>query len=250
MRLLCPKCGRAVNVTRRKCSNRRCGFALTLGNVLRFYARRFLRRVRRSAVTRCPNCHELTPIYSRNCVVCDKPVTVQRAVEQTLAPARRHWRNFLDDFWSPIGWLLLGGYLIGSVALFWWLLPQVNTAPLLSLLYHAAITAVFVAVLALVSLWIVPRPVQAAIAQNTSVPVRVGLVFNALALVLGLHLLIGQWWLQALVLTGVFAVLGVAAFILGRLLWPRAQEVRRVHQESQQPASDPIASQGRKASAE
>ena len=245
MLIACPKCGHAAALSATECPE--CGLALTLGSVLGLYAQRLGGWLRRVAVTRCPACGVSNPISAKQCAACGVALTVQLAFEKTTAPARRHWGYFVLDYAPQIRWLLQGTHLFGSLALFLWLLGRVNTQDLIPLALHAAITAVYVAVLVVISLWIVPRPVQSAVAHRTTAAVRVGLIFNLLSLVLGLQFLVARWWLQALIVTGVIVVLCVAAYLLSHLLWPRVAEVRKVFQDSQQAGFDPSAPQGRKA---
>ena len=252
----CPQCGHKVDLRKTLC--RQCGQRLTLGAVLLYYLRRGRARVRRSAVVRCPTCQRKVPITSKTCPHCEEAMTVQLAVQTTLGPPLR-WGRHRWSLVSPqarhglgrgLKFLIQLAFLGASGALLWHQLLTFPVEMTWLLLGRAALSAVLVAVFGLLSFWVVPWPTMVALARRPAPVVRLALVCNSLSLLLWLHTVIAEWWLPALVLAGAFAVLGLAAYVFARLLWPRVTEVRKAVEESRSESFDPSKAQGRSASNE
>ena len=242
MRFVCPNCAHEVKLSQTECPH--CGFRLTLGELLRFYGRRVRARLQEIAV------QQSIPMSAQTCPGCGVAITVGLAAATALAPARRWWHHLPPPFWR---WLRRGVqalYLAFSAVLFWRLLAAVDSSDVWPLLARGAVTALYAAVLALLSLWLVPRRMRDGLAKHTAPLVRAALVLNALALLLLLQTLIGRWWVQALTLAGLFGVACLATGLLSWILWPRVTEVRRVIQEAQPGAFDPSQPQGREASSD
>lgn len=252
----CPQCGHKVDLRKTAC--RRCGQRLTLGAVLLYYLRQGSARIRRSAKVRCPTCQRKVPITSKTCPHCKEAMTVQLAVQTTLGPPLRwgqhRWSlvspQAKHGLWRGFKFLIQLVFLVASAALLWRQLLAFRVEMTWLLLGRAALSAVLVAVLGLLSFWLVPWPMMVAIAKRPAPVVRLALVCNGLSLLLWLHTFIAEWWLQAVVLAGAFAVLGLAAYVFARLLWPRVAEVRKAVEDSRSASFDPSKAQGRNASNE
>ena len=141
-------------------------------------------------------------------------------------------------------------YVALSAVLFWKLLAVVDADNFWALCVRGLVTALYAAVLALLSLWVVPRRLRNGLFHRTAPLTRLALVLNALSLLLLLQTLIRQWWALALIVAGLFGVVYLAAALFVQLLWPRVAEVRKILHEAQPGSFDPSQPQGRKASSD
>ena len=248
MRFVCPNCAHEVKLSQTECPV--CGFRLTLGALLRFYGRRGIAWLRGIAVTRCPQCQQLIPISAKICPSCGVAITVGLATTATLAPARRWWQHLPPPFWRWLGRIVQTLYVALSAVLFWKLLAVVDADNFWALCVRGLVTALYAAVLALLSLWVVPRRLRNGLFHRTAPLTRLALVLNALSLLLLLQTLIRQWWALALIVAGLFGVVYLAAALFVQLLWPRVAEVRKILHEAQPGSFDPSQPQGRKASSD
>jgi hypothetical protein len=240
MKFRCPECNRPVSLFSSSCCG--CGFALTVGSVLRHYRGRVRERVN----FRCPKCQGPVPLTAKACGHCGALITWSAAVEATVAPPRERLHRFMARADSKTKWRLRLCYLLFSVALLCWLLTYVHAQGGEKWVQHAALSAVFLAVFALLVHWAMPRHILQSLYWRAYPLTRLALVCNFLSAMMVLQLVIGVWWGQAAVLAVLFLVVWAAGFLFHRFLLPMAVETERVFVGPDDPHFDTQGPQGRK----
>lgn len=243
MKWACPKCGHACRWLAGACPE--CGFPLTVGAAARHYWHQFQSWLPRVTAVECPQCHQATPLTSKTCVACGAPITVQAAIDETLTPPKRRWARFKRES-SPQTWRRLRRcHFLLSAALLWWLLGYVEQHDPGTWVRHAALSVVYLAVLAFLAAWLAPRHIFFAFSRASRL-LKLSLVLNYLSALVLLQLFIGVWWVRALVLAGLFAVTWLGAVLLCRWIMPVAAETAQVFLGAD-PRFDASAPQGRAA---
>lgn len=138
-------------------------------------------------------------------------------------------------------------YLLLSVSLLWWLLAYVEEKQGSHWVKSALLAVVFLAALGLVSVFLVPRQFIQNLSRRSSRVMKFAFVFNYLACLLLIEIMIGEWWARALILAGLLGVTWLGSWLLCRV-WPMAQQVRGIYDQAQGnwEQFDPSAPQGRK----
>jgi hypothetical protein len=222
MKLACPKCEEPCGLFQNACP--RCGFALTLGSVLAHYRDQFKAR----AAFQCPQCREPVPVTARTCAKCGAPITVRAAIDTTLAPPKRRWREFRRQAGPGTKRSIQWGYLLFSFLLLGGLLTYIAGQPGAVWLPTAALSVVYLAVFGLLALLLVPRRVFRAVYWGASAVMKLSLVCNFLSVMILLQFLIGAWWGQAVVLAILFGVVWLAAYIFHIYVLPMAAATEQV----------------------
>jgi len=239
MKFRCPSCDRPVSLFSGACAN--CGFSLTLGSVLGHYRTRLRERI----AFQCPTCQRPVPVTAKACGNCGALITWNAAVEATVAPPRERLHRFIAQANPTTKRRIQWCYLLFSIALLWWLLAYVDAKGGKEWVQHAALSVVYLAVFALLALWLVPRPVFRALYWQASRLTRLSLVCNFLSAMIVLQLVIGVWWGRAGVLALLFGVVWAAAFLFHRLLLPMAVQTEQVFVGSEDANFDSQGPQGR-----
>jgi len=241
MKLACPKCKRPCGLFQNACEG--CGFAFTLGSALAYYRDQFKAR----AAFQCPQCREPVPVTARTCAKCGAPITVGAAIDTTLAPPKRRWRELRRQArpgtWRRLRW----GYLLFSFLLLGGLLTYIAGQPGAVWLPTAALSVVYLAVFGVLARWLFATAVFRAVYWGRSAVVKLGLVCNFLSAMILLQFLIGAWWGQAIVLAILFGVVWLAAYIFHIYVLPMAAATEQVFIRPGEPDFDSKGPQGRNA---
>ncbi len=246
MKIACPKCESAVSVSQSKCPA--CGFSFRLGDIVTYYWKKTTRWFQFSSELRCPSCHVACPMTARACPACGTGLTVSAAVNETLNPARKRWRAFLDDITPDTKRHVQWVYLLLSVTVLWWLLAYIEEHNASHWLDDALLSIIYLASFGRIALLIVPKRLIRVVARNASLLVKFSLILNYLSLMLTLQIMIGSFWMRATILAGVFFGTFVAAWIFCCLFWPLSLQVRLAFEEENlNKPFDPSAPQGRNA---
>ena len=239
MKFRCPSCDRPVSLFSRACKG--CGFSLTLGSVLQHYRGRVRERVN----FQCPKCQGPVPVTAKACGHCGALITWSAAVEATVAPARQRLDRFTARADSRTWRRLRLGYLLFSVALLGWLLTYVHTHSGEKWVQHAALSAVFLAVFALLVHWAMPRHILRSFYWRAYPLTRLAMVCNFLSATMVLQLVIGVWRGQADVLAILLAVVWAAGLLFHHFLLPVAVRTEQVFVGPDDPHFDTQGPQGR-----
>ena len=244
MRVTSSSCRhRLASLTSTTCAQ--CGMPLTLGTVGRHYGQRFIRWWQQNAVIACPWCRGAAPLYARSCPHCRQTITVQACLGTSLRPLHRRWQRRRPLPTRLTRALAQSAYLLGTLALLAWQFAAVtlNNPVLMGL--RLALSAVILAVAALVSLWVLPRHLFAALSARLSPVHKVGLLANYLSVLLLLQAGIGGWLERSLLFVALLVCTWVAGRVLHRLLWPVTVGVRQIFREQDGGWFDPSQPQGR-----
>ena len=244
MRLASSSCRhRLASLTATTCSQ--CGMPLTLGTVGSHYGHRLVHWWRQNAVIACPWCRGAAPLYARSCPHCRQTITVQACVATSLRPLHRRWQRRRPIPARVSRALAQSAYLLGSLALLAWQLAAATLDEPVLIVLRLALCAVILAVAALVSLWILPRQLFAALSARLSPVLKVGVLANYLSLLLLLQACIGGWLERSLLFVALLICTWVAGWVLHRLLWPVTVGVRQIFREQDGSWFDPSQPQGR-----
>ncbi len=243
----CPRCLQVINLRDGACPG--CGFSLTLGSVLGHYFHRCRSKLPKSPDVQCPNCHHAVPLSAKSCPACNTAITINSAIGSVLEPPRRRWhslRSRIADASPEARRYIQWSYFVLSMALFWWSLHYTERHVDTGWIGPAILSVIFLAAIALLSVFLVPRHVFSAIARHASVIVKLSLIANSLALLVVMQIVISTWWARALTLAGLLAIITGAAYILCRHIWPLTTQVRGVFRQDGTGDFDPSAMQGRR----
>ena len=246
MKIACPRCAHVVGLNSRACS--RCGLAMSLGSVVKYYWKRLWKGVQAAAVVRCGRCSSPVPLRSAWCPVCLSPVTLRSAIDSVVQPSKRNWRWFLaaanasPEAKRRIQWM----YLLFSLSLLWWTLALVEERFAGGLVGHAALATVFLTGLGLLTLLLVPRKLVQTIIRRASALVKLALIANFLTAILTIRMFTTTWKERALILAGLMITAWFAAFLLSRIVWPMKEEFEEFYADKDdQRRFDPTDPQGR-----
>jgi len=137
-------------------------------------------------------------------------------------------------------------YLIFSAASLWWLLAFVEERGGESWPIYMALSIIYVAVIAFLALWLIPRRIFINISRRAAALVKLSLALNGLSATLLIQLFIKGWWVRALTLSGLFLVIWLGAWVFHRFLLTMAAETEAAFLGGSAPF-DHTARQGRSA---
>ena len=227
MNIRCPQCQyHACGFFDRACPQ--CGFPLTLGSLLKFYAARVRVWLRPLSLMQCPHCREAIPLTAKVCPDCGRTPTMQAIMHASVAPARKRLEKWEKAYAqaSPqtkkrIKRRIQWPYLLLSLGLLWWLLAYVEQHAGMRWYGWAALSIIHLAALGFFAAWLFPRPLLRTI-WTASGMMKLSLALNVFSGILLLQLCIGAWQEGAQMLATLFAVVWLSAFLLVGYVWPMA----------------------------
>jgi hypothetical protein len=217
----------------------KCGYALTLGNLLKHTWRRMSGFLSEEPVLRqCPRCGQPVPLNTSICPNEDCRAAIP--VEQSAAAPQSFCRAFLSSVTPALKRLIQWGYLLVSVLALFALLAitdrqQTERWPLL-----VGLSMIYLAVLILLAKVVVPVEVIRDVVRRATGPVKLALICNYFAVLLLLLIVLNTWWTRAIILAVLFGVSWMGMWIFRILLspWPEKKAGPRYH--------DPAHPQGRR----
>lgn len=232
MNFACPKCQQVINLRSKTCPG--CGFPLTLRAVVMFYWKKQRKQYWHPIQVKCPSCGQPSSTTESHCLLCGAPITFDAAVHSVVDPPRRRWREMIANVTPQTGRRAQWLYFLLSLFFLWWLSAYVEEKQRDQWWKYAFLTAIFLAVGGLVTVFVLPRSLVQTIARRFSRLMKLAFISNFLSCVLVVQILIGAWWARALVLAGLMGTVYLAVYILCQLLWPGTQAVRSVYDEAQE----------------
>lgn len=241
MKLLCPNrvCHEVVDWRANQCP--RCGTSLTFGGLSKLYLGRLRKHARSAARIQCPTCRRPVPLSSRVCPHpdCGVAITFGLAVEVTVVPPLLRFQRFADTSPPSIRRRVQRCHLLGSSALFLFMLGYVDVHRTPDLVSEMFLTCFFLVGFLVVLVMVLPRffSYWRAAAPLT----RLGFFVNLLTLPLLMQILIHRFPTRAVLLFLVILVVYVAVeFVIGvQNLIDASENARR--------AFDVMDNQGRRA---
>ena len=209
MRIACPRCP-DLDIRDGKCP--RCGFALTVGDISRFYWGKLIGCFRRKAVISCPSCGHEVAITASVCPSCNQGVTASAVVNNVTEAPRRQFNGLLNGATPGTKRRVQWAYLLASALGLWCLLSYVVEHNE-HWFKNAALSVIYLAVISFIIVLLVPQSVFNALAKRAGWRIKLALIANYLTLLLTMQILIGALWARATMLAGLFVVSYVAVAI-------------------------------------
>ncbi|MFO1458703.1 MAG: hypothetical protein U1G08_04790 [Verrucomicrobiota bacterium] len=135
--------------------------------------------------------------------------------------------------------------MLASVAGFWTTLGVLEARFADEWGMRAALSVVYLAVFFVCALWIIPRSAIVAVGRGTSRPVRLGVLFNVMTVLILFQMFLATWWTRSLMVAGLFGAIFVGAWVFLRFLLPVTVDMVRVFDPSDRNSFDPQDPQGR-----
>lgn len=202
----------------------KCGLKLTVGGLWGYFTATVRRYLAERLGVFCPHCRTLIPAFQSTCPGCGQTLTVDGAFKVTLGPHRRRFHEMVAPTRTNKR-LFQWAYLLFSALVFWMVLGLLEKHYAESWALHALLSVVYLAVLLLVSLWVVPQKAFRAIARTASKPIKLALVFNYLTGLLALQMYLTAWWSRSLMLAGLFVASWFGAWLFVAFLWPMSNVI-------------------------
>lgn len=195
----------------------------------------------------CPHCQQAAPLLAKECPNCKQTITVADAVAETSTAVHGHYHSKFDrpapEFVKRFQW----GYFLLSVALLFVMLSVSGTSSWLEWGWSAGLSVIYLAVIVMLLAWLVHRSKRTT--KPFAIIVRLALVFNVVTFAVLLQLVIRNWWLTFVRLTGVLLMIVCALVLLYRYLWPMKDEFQEALRNQRSPygsSFDHTKPQGRK----
>ena len=224
----------------------KCKMKMTISGLWDYFSKSFRGFCATRLGMRCPRCQVLIPGFQSTCHGCGSTLTVEGVFEETIGPHRKRFKEMVAPTKTNkriFHWV----YLLASALVFWITFGMLERHYADAWVLHAMLSVIYLAVLLLVSLWVVPQKTLYFIARRTAAPVRLGIVFNYLTGLFHLQMYLTAWWSRSLMLAGLLVASWLGALVFLVCFLPTAKDVRNefLPPESSEKSFDPRARQGR-----
>jgi len=193
---------------------------------------------------RCPRCKAVIPAFESQCKNCG--ATLVESIKGAAGRNSERLRKLVAP--TPTKKRLFQWfYFLASVAIAWFILAFLERRYSKDWLLHMSLTPVYLSVFFLLSLWVIPPKTIIAFRQRTSVLVKLGVICNAVTLLMLLQVFLATWWARSLMLATLFIATWLGAWIFWRFLWPMSNIMNTIYTGDVVEEFDPQSPQGRKA---
>ena len=193
--------------------------------------------VRNQLAISCPQCRELIPGFRSQCACCGSILSVGQVVKETLGPHRDRLQGLVRQP-EPISDWFNGSTCWPPWQGFWTTLGVLEARFADEWGMRAALSVVYLAVF-VCALWIIPRSAIVAVGRGTSRPVRLGVLFNVMTVLILFQMFLATWWTRSLMVAGLFGAIFVGAWVFLRFLLPVTVDMVRVFDPSDRNSFDP-----------
>jgi len=187
-----------------------------------------VKRATSGPLVACPECGFPLLLSRRECPKCDKPVTASAALQYVARPAQALIsRGSKGDGHAGkrIGHFVC---LLFSLGFLIYALDQVAELGILGWAKHTIVSLVFVAVVAMLIRFVVPRQVLLILLLRTSWVIKLSMVFTYSAVFLFVWASLGAWWTKAVALATLAIVTSGGVWIFTSLMWPTTLDVTHI----------------------
>ncbi len=156
--------------------------------------------------------------------------------------------GFFGDTKTEKMQILQRSYLYVSIGVLLGTLKFVRAVDQDTWLNHALVTIAYLAILAFLIRWFIPRHIFVLVAQNTTWVMKLAFVFNYFAFLCALQIVIQSWWVQTATLAGIVAITWGSAYFICHYCWGLSGNLGEFFFGSRNSGFNPDSDQGNGAS--